>query len=198
MTVATTAPAIQPRTALNAEQFLLDPDSRWMELVNGHAVATKPVSHASSTTESQINFVLRAFVDRNPVAYVYSSGMSYQCFQNLVDDPDRMRRPDVSVVRRERFLALNNPNPGLLRIPPVLAVEVLSTHGTHTETDEKLAEYEVGGFPLVWVVDPIRRTVTVHPFPGKPYILTADDTITAEAALPGFACKVSDLFPPRE
>ncbi len=30
---------------------------------------------------------------------------------------------------------------------------------------------------------------------GRPTLLTANDEITADGALPGFRCKVADLFP---
>ena len=180
---------------LTPDQLLSLPDSRTLELVNGQPVEID-VSRLSTRTEARIVRVLEGFVEQTPVAEVYTSGMIYRCFQNLAVDPNRMRRPDVSVLRLDRFRAIGDPNPGMLRIPPDLAVEVLSTHDVIADVDEKLFDYEIAGFPLVWVVNPVRRTVTVHPFPGKPFILTADDTITAESALPGFSCRVADLFLP--
>ena len=60
----------------------------------------------------------------------------------------------------------------------------------------KVQEYRAAGFPLIWVVEPDLRTITVFPNPGKPFLLSEDDDIRAEAALPGFVCKVADLFPP--
>ena len=192
-----TMPLVETRTALTPDELLRQPDSRWLELVYGRTVDRRPKSHLSNRTVARIVRVLESFVERSPVAEVYTSGMSCRCFQHLTDDSDRMRRPDVSVVRRERFLALNDPNPGLLRIPPDLAVEVVSTHDVATEIDEKVAEYQGARVRHVWVVYPIVRRIIVYPTPGKPYILTEEDSITAEAALPGFACKVSDLFPPR-
>ncbi len=180
---------------LTPDELLGLPNSRTLELVNGQPVGTD-VSHLSSRTESRIVSLLERFIEHTPVAVVYTSGMIYQCFQNLAVDPNRMRRPDVSVLRLDRFRSVGDLNPGLLRIPPDLAVEVLSTHDVVSAVDEKLFEYEIGGFPLVWVVNPVRRSVTVYPFPGRPFILTGDDPITAESALPGFSCPVSDLFPP--
>ena len=180
---------------LTPDELLRLPNHRTLELVNGQPVEIE-VSYLSSRTESRIVRVLEGFIEHVPVAAVFTSGMIYRCFQKLAVDPNRMRRPDVSVLRLDRFQAIGDPNPGLLRVPPDLAVEVLSTHDVIADVDEKLFEYEVGGFPLVWVVNPIRQTVTVHPFPGKPFILSADDPITAESALPGFSCKVADLFPP--
>ena len=184
-----------PARRLTPDDLLQLPGSRTLELVNGQPVEIE-VSYLSSRTESRIVRILEGFVERSPMAAVFTSGMIYRCFQNLAVDPGRVWRPDVSVLRLDRFRAIGDANPGQLRIPPDLAIEVLSTHDLVADVDEKLMEYEIGGFPLVWVVNPVRQTVTVHPFPGKPFILAADDTITAEAALPGFSCRVGDLFPP--
>jgi Uma2 family endonuclease len=49
------------------------------------------------------------------------------------------------------------------------------------------------GTPLVWLVDPESRTVTVYR-PGKQhYVLREDDELTGEDVLPDFKCKVRDF-----
>ena len=136
------------------------------------------------------------FVMQNPIARIYTSSLGYQVFQYLQGDRDRIRKPDVSVVGLDRVAKLLRQNPGYMPIVPDLAVEIVSPNDTAHDVAEKLREYRAAGFPLVWVVDPELRTVTVRPNPGKPFVLSEDDEITADAALPGFACKVADLFPP--
>jgi Uma2 family endonuclease len=170
------------------------PDSSTMELVDGQIVE-KNVSLLSSRTELRIATLFTAYAERSHLAVILPASMGYQCFQMLVDDPDRMRKPDVSVVKMDRYEALKDPNPGYMPIAPDLAVEVLSTNDKVRQVNEKLSEYRAAGFPLVWVVDPEARMVTVYPNPGKPFIRTEDDELTAEQALPGFVCKVTDLFP---
>jgi Uma2 family endonuclease len=133
-------------------------------------------------------------LDARPVARVFPASLGYRCF---ADDPDKVRKPDVTVVGAARLAALPEPNPGFMPIVPDLAVEVVSLHDTVHDLNEKLREYREAGFPLVWIVDPETRTVTIHPRGGRPRILTADDEIAAEEALPGFRCKVGELFPPR-
>jgi Uma2 family endonuclease len=178
-----------------AEDLLRLPDNSGMELVDGRIVE-KNVSFLSSKIELRIAHLFSSYTDRTSVAEILPATMGYRCFQNLLDDPDRMRKPDVSVIKIDRIKALPNPNPGYMPIPPDLAVEVLSTNDTVNDVNEKLFEYRGAGFPLVWVVDPVARTVTVYPNPGKPFIRSEDDELTAESALPGFSCRVSDLFPP--
>ena len=183
-----------PPSRLTAEDLLSLPNNGSMEFVNGQIVE-KPVSELSALTEGEIFYVFKQFVHSNPVAKVYPQSMGYQCFQMLPDDPKRMRKPDVTAIRIERHRALPEKNPGYMPITPDLAVELISTNDLASAIAEKLIEYKLAGFPLVWVVDPILRTVTVSPNPGKPFILSEDDSIDAPNALPGFSCQVADLFP---
>jgi Uma2 family endonuclease len=170
-------------------------DNSTMELVEGQ-IAEKCVTVESSQTEAVITARLTMYAITTGRACVYPASLGYQVFQNFRDDPDRIRKPDTTAIRVERVLQLADPNPGYMPIVPDLAVEVLSPNDTAHAVAEKLIEYRSAGFPLVWVVDPELRTVTVHPNPGKPFILSADDDVRAESALPGFVCKVDELFPP--
>jgi Uma2 family endonuclease len=44
---------------------------------------------------------------------------------------------------------------------PTLVVEILSPNDTVEEVNEKIDTYLAAGVPLVWIIDPYRRTVTV-------------------------------------
>ena len=168
------------------------PDSSSLELVDGQ-ILEKKGSILCSEVEGLIGSVIGVFLLKHPVAKVYPSSLGYTCFP---DDPDKMRKPDVSVVLLSRLKQLPDPNAGYMPIPPDLAIEMLSPNDVTYKTATKLREYFAAGcFPLVWIADPSTRTVTVHPHKGHPVILTEDDEITAESALPGFRCKVSEFFP---
>jgi Uma2 family endonuclease len=184
-----------PSTRFNAEDLLHLPDNAGMELVDGQIVE-KIVSSQSSLTELQIAALLKAFADSKRTAVVFPATMGYQCFQAIEEDPNRIRKPDVSVIKMDRYKAPANKNPGYMTIVPDLAVDVLSINDVLSDVTEKILEYRRAGFPLLWIVDPLGLTVTVYPNPGKPFIRSEDDELTAERALPGFVCRVSDLFPP--
>ena len=185
MTPSTTEQRITP------EQLLAMPDNTTLELVNGQLVE-KNVSARSSRVEARIIAAIEAHQTADPAAAVYASSLGYRCF---ADDPDKVRKPDVSVIRPERLRDLSDPDPGFMPIAPDLAVEVVSVHDTVHDVDAKIAEYHGAGFPLVWIADPTLRTVPVHPRSGRPFILTAEDEITAEGALPSFRCRVAEFFP---
>jgi Uma2 family endonuclease len=173
------------------QDLLAMPDNNGLELVDGRIVE-KNVSKDSSRVEGIILARIASFLAEHPIAEVYPSSLGYVCFP---DDPDRMRKPDVSVVTAERLKSIAG-DVGYMPIVPDLAIEVVSSNDVAYEIEEKVDEYLRAAFPLVWVAYPHSRTITVYPLSGRPTIYTSDDEITAEAALPGFRCNVRDFFPP--
>ena len=185
-----TLTAEQNRT-VTPEELLAMPDNSTMELVNGHIVE-KNVGFESSQIEGRFFHLVQSFLDDHPIAQVCPASMGYRCFP---DDPDKVRKPDMTVVKNERFAALGNPNPGFMPIVPDLAVEVVSPKDLAYEVEEKVAEYMRTGFPLLWVANPKSRSVTVHEPGQRPVVFTAAGELTAEQVLPGFRRKVADFFP---
>jgi len=77
---------------------------------------------------------------------------------------------------------------------PDLAVEVVSPGDTTGEVDEKVLDWLNAGCLAVWVVDPRLRTVRIYHSPTEIRVCTSDGELTDERVVPGFRCKVSDLF----
>jgi Uma2 family endonuclease len=108
-------------------------------------------------------------------------------------DPDSVRGPDCAFVRREKLPGGKLP-PGVLTIPVDLAVEVLSPSDRWTEVLDKVLEYLRSGVTEVWVIDPEQRSVTVHRNEAAALHFDGDDLLTRPELLPGFECRVSELF----
>jgi Uma2 family endonuclease len=121
---------------------------------------------------------------------VLDSEGSYQCF---ADDPRKVRKPDVSFIRRGRLPDDRIPA-GHVPVPPDLAVEVVSPNDTVYEADAKVEEYRAAGVPLVWVVNPETRTVHVYRADRTVERLGEADELTAPEMIPDLRCKVVDLF----
>jgi Uma2 family endonuclease len=88
----------------------------------------------------------------------------------LASNPDTVRVSDVGFVRRERIPAGELTEkfwPGA----PDLAVEVVSPNDTLYEVDDKVEDYLAAGVRLVWIVNPKKRTVTVHQPNSEPQTL---------------------------
>jgi Uma2 family endonuclease len=84
---------------------------------------------------------------------------------------------------------------GFIKVPPDLAVEVLSPNDLAYEVDRKVAEYFSAGVRLIWIVNPETRSVTIYRPDGTASKLNDRDTLEGEDVLPGFRCPVRDFFP---
>ena len=73
-------------------------------------------------------------------------------------------------------------------------IEVLSLNNLASEAAVKVEESLDAGVPLVWVISPDAETVTVHRADGTVTKLHNTEVLTGEVVLPGFQCKVSELF----
>ena len=166
------------------------PDNNGIELVNGELVE-KPMSVLSALVEATILSKLGAFCESKKTAVVLSSTNGIQCF---ADDPDKVRRPDVSVYRSERFTR-EHLLEGWISIAPDLAVEVVSSRDEFAEVTEKVEEYLAVGVSLVWVIDPENKIVIIHRKDGSIAKLHKNGELSGEDVLPGFTCKVAELFP---
>lgn len=103
----------------------------------------------------------------------------------------QIRKPDVA------FIAGPMPTDAesILALVPALAVEIISPGDTALDLLDKVEEYLAAGTQLVWQMYPEHRAVIAF-WPDRAAVYRPGDTITAEPALPGFACPVTDLFLP--
>jgi Uma2 family endonuclease len=176
-------------TTITPEDLLRMEDAVSYELVDGQLVE-RNVSRESSRVGLTVGRLLANHEEQSGEAEVYGTDLGYQCFP---DEPARIRKPDASVVRRERLT--NIPaDVGYMPIPPDLAVEVVSPNDLAYDVAEKVEEYLKAGYGQVWVVHPNTRTVTVHRNNGTVAHYHENDEISAEPALLGFRCRVGEFF----
>ncbi len=169
------------------DDLLLFPkDGRKYELVDGKIVVS-PGGFRHSRVGTNIVLILGMFLRQEPIGEVFGSDLG------IIFANGNLRSPDVTVVRKEKLPAGDAPQT-FMEIVPDLVVEVLSPGDSPRVVGEKIGEFLECGVPLVWVVDPAERTVTVYRSLSHTERYTADDTITAEPILPGFSCSVSRFF----
>jgi Uma2 family endonuclease len=123
---------------------------------------------------------------------VLESEVGYHCF---AWKPGRVRRADVSFIRRDRYSVKRLSKERLITIPPDLAVEVISPNDLASELDEKLEEYLRAGVRLIWVINPQTRTLQIFRADGSGSRLHETDELLGEDVVPGFCCPVRALFP---
>ncbi len=173
------------------EDLLTMPDGEHHELVDGELVE-KNMGTESGWIGGRLVKLLSIFVDEGDLGWVFPAEASYQCFDNA---PSRVRRPDVSFIRRGRLPGGRIPK-GHTRIVPDLAVEVVSPNDHYSEVQEKAEEYLRAGVALVWIVDPDNRLVEVLRADGSVSRLREPAALEGEEVLPGFRCAVAEIFPP--
>ncbi len=166
------------------------PDGDRYELVDGHLVEQN-ISFWSTFVGGRVFNRLSTFCEANSHGWVAPEGASYQCFPR---HPTRVRRADVSFIRKDRLSAAEATAEGHLPIAPDLAVEVLSPNDLSYEVDLKVRDYLDAGVKLVWEVHPAGRFVIVHRLNGPDVILHEADELDGENVLPGFRCHIAELF----
>lgn len=58
----------------------------------------------------------------------------------------------------------------------------------------KIEDYFDAGVRQVWLVSLRSRTVSIYDSPTKVTILTENEDLTSESILPGFRCRISEIF----
>jgi Uma2 family endonuclease len=79
-------------------------------------------------------------------------------------------------------------------LPPDFAAEIVGPVDVHLDIEQKVEQFLAAGTPLFWVVDSVNRRVRVRRADGTVADLRGDAELSGEGVLPGFRCRVSDLF----
>jgi Uma2 family endonuclease len=175
---------------MTADELMALPDDGWQyELIEGVLHRMSPAGTEASAIAIRIGGRLDAFAFERRLGKVTGADGGY-FFDR---DPDTVRALDVAFVRTDRLPPADQQR-GYSPVVPDLAVEVVSPGDSAREVAEKVAFYLAHGVPLVWVVRPRPRTVTVHPAGGEPRVLGEGDVLDGGDVLPGFRLRVADLF----
>jgi Uma2 family endonuclease len=171
------------------EELLAMPEGHRYDLIDGQLVE-RPMGAQSSLIAATIIQLIRQHAFGHNLGLVFATDCGYQIF---ADHPNRVRYPDGSFIARGR-LPDDRPPPGHVRIAPDLVAEVVSPNDTACDVDQKIEEYLQAGARLIWVVYPGTRRVMVFRGAGTVSRLAETQELGGEDVLPGFACRVADLF----
>jgi Uma2 family endonuclease len=171
------------------EELLAMPDGDRYELIDG-IPREKYMGAQADEIALLIGSALSAFVRPRKLGRVYGAQTGYQCFPN---SPKMVRMPDTSFVASGRLEGDRSPE-GYIPIAPDLAVEVASPNDEYEEVEAKVAQYRSAGVKLIWVVSPKSKTVVVRRLDGTCAEVGEARELSGEGVLPGFTCKVADLF----
>ncbi len=104
-----------------------------------------------------------------------------------------IRVPATSFTRKERIPG-GRPSRGFGTVGPDLCIEIISPFEKKSDMADKVRDYFDSDAVQVWHIFPERQQITVFTSPTDTQTLNAEETLTAGDILPGFSCRVSDLF----
>lgn len=178
---------VEPLTLKEFQRFPDDDPDR-LELVRGRVVREPPPGARHGDIAHRIGRILGNFVADGDLGRVADHAGFL-----LSEDPPTVRQPDLAFVPRES-VPDEGPPIGYWRVPPALAIEVVSPANTIIGMREKIRDYFDAGSREVWIVDPTGETVTVHTSPRDVRILTIGDRLEGGEILSGFTLELAELF----
>lgn len=155
------------------------------ELVDGQK-EVKMAGAKHGEIGAKVTVKLGIYLENNPIGRLYNANTTFQIGANE-------RMPDVSFVSAARIPPEGAPS-SKWEIAPDLAVEVISPNDAWEKVNDKVREYFAAGVQQVWLVSQNAEQVMVYDSPTQIKVLTAGEDLTSEALLPGFKCRVADLF----
>lgn len=170
------------------------------ELVDGEMIPVTPQVLGSGRTGGLLY--------RLVANYVYDNGLG----EVLIETPfvitlDRSRWvtgsrvPDVMFYTTERFESFKQAYADWESIPvvgaPDFAAEIVSPTDSFTDVSRKVERYLDDGVKLIWAVDWQAKTIQARAA-GSNQITTfgREDTISADAIIPGYELDLTQLFSP--
>jgi Uma2 family endonuclease len=175
------------------EMLLLPQDGVDRELIRGQ-LREKPVTRRGrrhTRSSGKLVFFLLQWLRRQPLPHgeilVGEAGF------RLRKNPDTTVGIDVAYVGPQTIQVVPD-DVFLIDALPILAAEVLSPSDTQEDITDKIAAYLEAGIPLIWILEPVFRTVSVYGPDREPAMFAGSQELTGDPHLPGFKVSVNELF----
>ena len=170
-------------TDMTLEDFLQS-DLEGYEYMEGKLIPMAPPTMEHGEISMNLSFLLSLHIRENQLGRLYPADTDFKL-------GDRLVKPDVAFVSTAR---LPENRRQVSPVAPDLVVEVLSPTDIQYRVIEKALVYLEAGTRLVWIIEPVAKTVTVYRSETDIKMLTFEDTLTGEDVVEGFSCQVAQLF----
>ena len=177
------------KTLMTAAEFAkTGPETDGFELVRGELVPMPPPRRLHGRTCIKVGTLLELYSKKLGRGGVYGNDTG------LITEmgPDTVRGVDVIFIANVPWKA-GEPD-AYIDVPPDLAVEVRSEGQAWKSLLAKVHEYLDLGSPMVWVVDPNTRRLTVFQPDSEPTTYAAENEFDGGDVLPGLHFKVAEIF----
>jgi Uma2 family endonuclease len=186
--VSTVEPALLTADELWAWASRPENQDKRYELERGRVVEVPPPGERHGFLCLWIGHLLLSYVLRRKAGGVCSNDTGL-----LVEEgPDTVRGPDLMLFAES--VPFEKLGLKFVTRLPQLVVEVLSPTDQLTRVNRRVKQYLARGVPLVWLVDPEVRSVTVYQRGQEHRVLDETEELTGDGVLADFSLRVADLF----
>ncbi|HVT90682.1 MAG TPA: Uma2 family endonuclease [Tepidisphaeraceae bacterium] len=174
--------------SITADELFAMGDIGRCELIYGELVMMGPAGAEHGVVAGRIFHAISQFVVDHDLGLTFAAETGFK----LDNDPDLVRAPDVSYVRKDRVVG-GVPKTYFLGAPD-LAVEVLSPGDTRRAVAEKVNAWLAYGALSVWVADSSKMTIDVHHTGDEKITFSVNQSISDDRVLPGFSLPLKKIF----
>ncbi len=140
-------------TPLSYDEFLrVVPEGSFLEWVDGEVVEMSPVSRQHTVIARFLIGLFQLYVEHRGKGTVLFAPFQMKLARSG-------REPDVMYIAEEHRDRLRRDH---LVGPADLAVEIVSPESERRDRIDKLREYEAGGVPEYWLIDPDTKEVVIR------------------------------------
>jgi Uma2 family endonuclease len=113
----------------------------------------------------------------------------------LTHNPDTVRGAGVTFIGKAKLKSSDDiSRRWFLDVIPDLVVEVVSPNDATAEVDEKTALWLSSGVAVIWIIDPIKKTVNVHRKNHDVATFNQNKTLIGSDLLKGFSLPLNKIF----
>jgi Uma2 family endonuclease len=190
MSTAIQAPAIaiEKVTAqrLTLAEFLASPESdQNYEFIDGQVVRKMSPKRFHASLQAELLIFLRTLFE--------GKGFVYPEWGIVLtrNEQDWCPVPDLTYISVERLPS--DVGNEMCPVPPELVIEIMSEGQTFREFVAKAGDYLKAGVLRVWVIDPMRKTLTVF-YPDRPPETYQGDRLLTDEIFPNLAVTAEQFF----
>ena len=171
------------KTDMTLDEFCQS-DLEGYEYVEGKLIPMAPPTMEHGEISMSLSLLLGVHIRENKLGRLYPADTDFKL-------GDRLVKPDIAFVSTAR---LPENKRQASPVAPDLAVEIVSPTDVHYNVIEKALAYLNAGTRLVWIIEPVAKTVTVYRSQKDIKTFTIDDTLSGEDVVEGFSCQIAQLF----
>lgn len=177
-------------TEVSPDDYMAQYAQHHCEWVEGMVIKMSPVPIRHDQILAFLRLLFGAYFEINAVGRIVGQPFVLR----LSAFPNRRREPDLMIVLDSNPHELNDT---YMDGPADICIEVVSLESTERDYGEKFSEYEKGGVPEYWIIDPVRHQCHFYRLAETGYYQRqpVDDQDNYHTpALPGLALHVPTLW----